>query len=89
MRKIVRSLCCLLAALLLVLSLLTEIRTNTLRDENRALLREKAELSEEIRILEVRLDGRLSLEELERLAAERLGMRRCLPVQRVVLPPAE
>ena len=85
----VRSLCCLLAALLLVLSLLIQIRTNVLQDEDRTLLREKEELGEEIRILEIRLAGRLSLEELERLAVERLGMQRCLPGQRVVLPPEE
>ncbi len=89
MGRTVRVLCCFLAALLLVLSLLTEIRTNALRDELDALRQEEETLSEEIRILDVRLASRLPIEEIERLAEEELGMRPCRPDQRVYLTLGE
>ena len=85
----VRALCCALAALLLVCSLLGEIRLNAVRDEIRTLRQERETLLEEIRIAEVKLAARLPLEEIERLAAERLGMRRCRPDQRVLLESEE
>ncbi len=88
MRTFVRVLCWTLAAMLLVLSLLTEIRANALRDETRALQQEREALTEEIRVLDVRLAARLPLDELERLA-EGLGMRPCRPDQRVPLPIGE
>ena len=89
MRKTVKAVCCALAALLLVCSLLTQIRLNAVRDELRALHSERETLCEELRAAEVRLALRLPLGEIERLAEERLGMRRCRPDQRVLLPAEE
>ena len=85
MKGLIRTLCCALAVLLLVLSLMTQIRANGVRDECEALRREKMALESEIRILDVRLALRLPLAELERLAEERLGMRPCRGEQIVVL----
>ncbi len=62
-RAFVRSVCFLLAALLL--------------SELSALRKEKAELESEKGILSVRLAARTSLEEIERRAEEELGMRPC------------
>ena len=60
-RAFVRSVCFLLAALLLVLTLAVQ----------------KAELEREYGILSVRLASRTSLEEIERRAEDELGMRPC------------
>ena len=76
-RAFVRSVCFLLAALLLVLTLAVQIRLRTVESELFALQREKAELERENGILAVRLASRTSLEEIERRAEEELGMRPC------------
>ena len=76
-RAFVRSACFLLAALLLFLTLCTQIRLRAVESEIRALKSERAALEREKQILTVRLAGRESLEEIERRAEEELGMRRC------------
>ena len=89
MGRTVRVLCCFLAALLLVLSLLAEIRTNAVRDALDALRQEVDTRRAERRLLEVRVAARLPIEEIERLAEEELGMRPCRPDQRVYLTLGE
>ena len=74
-RAFVRSVCFLLAALLLVLALAVQIRLRAVESELSALRKEKAELESENGILSVRLAARTSLEEIERRAEEELGMR--------------
>ena len=76
-KAFVSSVCFLLAALLLVLMLSGQIRLRAVESELRALQEEKAELEKEKRILSVRIAGRLSLPEIERLAESELGMCRC------------
>ena len=76
-RAFVRSVCFLLAALLLVLALAVQIRLRAVESELSALRKEKAELESENGILSVRLAARTSLEEIERRAEEELGMRPC------------
>lgn len=76
---------CALALVLLGFSLLSQIRLSEARRELEALEREKADLLCERRILTVRLAGRLPLEELDRLAAERLGMQRARADQSVTI----
>ena len=76
-KAFVSSVCFLLAALLLVLMLSGPLRLRAVEGELRALQEEKAELEKEKRILSVRIAGRLSLPEIERLAESELGMRRC------------
>ena len=76
-RAFVRSVCFLLAALLLVLALAVQIRLRAVESELSALRKEKAELESENGILSVRLTARTSLEEIERRAEEELGMRPC------------
>ncbi len=76
-RAFVRSVCFLLAALLLVLALAVQIRLRAVESELSALRKEKAELESENGILSVRLAARMSLEEIERRAEEELGMRPC------------
>ena len=76
-RAFVRSICFLLAALLLVMALSAQIRYRAVERELSALRSEKEELEREKGILSVRLAARLSLEEIERRATEELGMRRC------------
>ncbi len=76
-RAFVRSVCFLLAALLLVLALAVQIRLRAVESELSALRKEKAELESENGILSVRLAARTSLEEIERCAEEELGMRPC------------
>ncbi len=83
-KAFVSSVCFLLAALLLVLSLSAQIRLRAVEREVRALQNERAELEREKGILTARLASRLSLEELER-RAEELGMRRCRADQIVEL----
>ncbi len=76
-KAFVRTVCFLLAALLLVLTLSQQIRLRSVEGEIRALRAEKTELERDGRILRVRLAERLSLGELDRRAREELGMRRC------------
>ena len=76
-RAFVRSVCFLLAALLLVLALAVQIRLRAVESELSALRKEKAELESENGILSVRLAARTSLEEIERRAEEELGMHPC------------
>ncbi len=76
-RAFVRSVCLLLAALLLVRTLAVQIRLRAVESELSALQREKAELEKEYGILSVRLASRTSLEEIERRAEDELGMRPC------------
>ena len=76
-RAFVRSVCFLLAALLLVLTLAVQIRLRAVESEVSALLKEKADLERKIGVLSVRLASRTSLEEIERRAEEELGMRPC------------
>lgn len=76
-RAFVRSVCFLLAALLLVLTLAVQIRLRAVESELSALLKEKAELERKIGVLSVRLASRTSLEEIEHRAEEELGMRPC------------
>ena len=76
-RAFVRSVCFLLAALLLVLALAVQIRLRAVESELSALRKEKAELESENGVLSVRLAARTSLEEIERRAEEELGMRPC------------
>ena len=76
-RAFVRSVCFLLAALLLVLALAVQIRLRAVESELSALRKEKAELESENGILSIRLAARTSLEEIERRAEEELGMRPC------------
>ena len=76
-RAFVRSVCFLLAALLLFLALSAQIRLRAVETELSALHSEKEELERENGILSVRLAARLSLEEIERRAGDELGMRRC------------
>jgi type II secretory pathway component PulL len=76
-RGFVRAVCFLLAALLLVLTLRTQILLWNTENEIAALKEEKSELEREKRILSVRMAERLSLDEIARRAEEELGMRRC------------
>lgn len=76
-RVFVSVICFLLAALLLVMTLGLQIRLRTVESEIKALKSEKLRLEGEERFLSVRLAGRLSLAELERIAVQELGMARC------------
>ena len=76
-RAFVRSVCFLLAALLLVLTLAVQIRLRAVESELRTLQGERSELEKEKQILIVRLAGRENLGEIDRRAEEELGMRRC------------
>lgn len=76
-RRFSAAVCFLLAALLLVIALSLQIRLSAVQSELRSLEREREALAREERILTVRLDGRMSLAELERYATEQLGMRPC------------
>lgn len=65
----------------LILSLMTGIRTAEVNDRAAALEKEIAALKNENEILEARLSMRLSLEEIERRAESELGMRPVRPEQ--------
>ena len=71
-----RAVCLCTAALMLVLSLLCSIRLTAVNDREARLTREIAELERENESLRVRCESRLSLEEIERYAVEKLGMQR-------------
>jgi len=70
------SLCGALAVLIIVMSILASARLSAVQSENRALLAERDRLQSEARILQVRLEMSMPLEELERYATEVLGMQR-------------
>ena len=76
-RRFLAAILFLLAALLLIMTLAAQIRLCAAQSELRALEDERDALAREQRILSVRLDGRLSLSELERRATEELNMRPC------------
>ena len=66
---------------MLVMSLLCSIRVTAVNDRAARLERQNAALEAEIAVLTARAESRLSLEELERYAVEKLGMQRCGPDQ--------
>ena len=80
-----RAVCLCAAALMLVMSLLCSIRVTAVNDRATRLERENAALETEIAVLTARAESRLSLEELERYAAEKLGMQRCGPGQIILI----
>ncbi len=82
-RAFVSTACFLLAVLLLVLSLSMQIRLRAAENEIEAARGEIARMKKENGIMNARLAGRLSLEELERRAKEELGMSRCRADQTV------
>ncbi len=73
----VRSVCFLLAALLLFLALSAQIRLRAVEAESAALKSEIEELEKKKELLSARLAGCLSLGEIERRACGELGMCRC------------
>ena len=76
-KTFVCSVCFLLAALLLVLTLGMQIRLRSVEGEIGMLSRERETLEREKQILIVRQARRESISEIERRAGEELGMRRC------------
>ncbi len=76
-----RAVCLAAAAGMLVLSLLCSIRLAAVNDRAARLERENAALEEEIAVLNARIESSLSLEELERIAYEELGLQKCAPGQ--------
>lgn len=84
-----RAVCLCAAALLLVISLLCSIRVTAVNDRAARLERENAALEAEIAVLAARAESRLSLEELERYAVEKLGMQRLSPGQVILIEAPE
>ncbi len=84
-----RAVCLCAAALLLVISLLCSIRVTAVNDRAARLERENAALEAEIAVLAARAESRLSLEELERYAVEKLGMQRLSPGQVILIETPE
>ena len=84
-----RAVCLCAAALLLVISLLCSIRVTAVNDKAARLERENAALEAEIAVLAARVESRLSLEELERYAVEKLGMQRLSPGQVILIETPE
>lgn len=84
-----RAVCLCAAALLLVISLLCSIRVTAVNDRAARLERENAALEAEIAVLAARAESRLSLEELERYAVEKLGMQRLSPGQAILIETPE
>lgn len=80
-RLLFRAVCLSFSALLVLLSLLCGIRTTAVNDRAAQLKKEISALESENEILRAEYDSILSLEELERLAIEELGMQRCTPEQ--------
>lgn len=70
---------------MLVMSLLCSIRVTAVNDRAARLERENAALEAEIAVQTARAESRLSLEELERYAVEKLGMQRCSPGQIILI----
>ena len=73
--------CLVFSTCLLVLGLLCGIRTTEVNDRAAGLEREIAALKTENEILRAACENSISLEELERIATEELGMQRCTPEQ--------
>lgn len=69
------------SAILIILSLLTGIKTAAVNDEASRLRKETEALKAENELLSARYDNSLSLEELEEYASSVLGMQRCDPSQ--------
>ena len=84
-----RAVCLCAAALLLVISLLCSIRVTAVNDRAARLERENTALEAEIAVLAARAESRLSLEELERYAVEKLGMQRLSPGQVILIETPE
>ena len=76
-----RAICIGFSLLLLVSALLGSIRLAALNEELTGLEKSLKTLKEENRVLQARVESRLSLEELERRATEELGMQRLSPGQ--------
>ena len=74
-------LCGALAAVIIVMSVLSSARLDAVERENRKLAAEIEELENEERILQVRIEMSMPLDELERYATEVLGMQRPGPEQ--------
>ena len=73
--------CVLFSSLLLIYSLLTSIDTAAVNDRAADLRREIEALEQENELLRAECESFLSLERLETIALEELGMRRCDPDQ--------
>ena len=84
-----RAVCLGAAALMLVMSLLCSIRVTAVNDRAARLERENAALEAEIAVLTARAESRMSLEELERYAVEKLGLQRCGPDQIILIEAPE
>lgn len=69
------------SAVLIILSLLTGIKTAAVNDDAARLQRELDALKAENELLSTRYDNSLSLEQLEAYASEVLGMQHCEPSQ--------
>lgn len=69
------------SAVLIVLSLLTGIKTAAVNDDASKLRQQTEVLKAENELLSARYDNSLSLEELETYASDVLGMQRCNPSQ--------
>ena len=80
-----RAVCLCAAVLMLLMSLLCSIRVAAVNERAAKLERENAALTEEIAMLTARSESRLSLEELERFASEKLGMQRLTPGQIIMM----
>ena len=80
-----RAVCLCAAVLMLLMSLLCSIRVAAVNERAAKLERENAALTEEIAMLTARSESRLSLEELERCAREKLGMQRLTPGQIIMM----
>ena len=80
-----RAVCLCAAVLMLLMSLLCSIRVAAVNERAAKLERENAALTEEIAMLTARSESRLSLEELERCASEKLGMQRLTPGQIIMM----
>lgn len=75
----------LFAVCLLVLSLMTSVKTAEVNDRAAELEKSLCALRAENERLETKTEMRISLEEIEREAVEKLGMQRVRPEQVVVL----
>lgn len=69
------------SALLIVLALLTNIKTAAVNDEAAQLRQETEALKAENELLRAEYDNSISLEELEAYASGELGMQPCSPSQ--------
>ena len=76
-----RAICLGFSTLLLVLTLLWQIRLTALHSELRTLERELREAEDQKVYVQMRQSAQLTLEELERIALQELGMQRPEPGQ--------